>query len=84
MPQKYRNEKMFHEAGWQSLADAIVELAARDLMNTYAINKNKKNREAIVRNNSDYRFFCSQWFCMLSSIDGNAILEGIRRRTWGD
>jgi len=79
---KSKHEKPFHEPGWQSLANAIVEMAAKDLMNIFEYYKNNPDRELKVRSRDEFKFFYSEWCKMLTDIDGDAIVRGIRKRVW--
>lgn len=80
---KYKRDKPFHEVGWQSLANAIVELAAKDLVVLFRHYKNKPNREDAIKMRSTYKFFQSEYLQMLTDVDGEAIIKAIRKEVWG-
>ena len=82
--ERYQREKPYHEPGWQSLANAIVEMTAKDLMNAFKHYKNKSDREVRIQTRDEYKFFFSDWCKMLTDVDGDAIVRGIRKRAWGD
>ena len=73
-----------HDAGWRSLANAIVECAARDLELSLKYCKKRKNREEIIGEKEEYRFFHSEYFRMLTDLDGPMIAKKLRERVWGD
>ena len=81
---RYKHDKPYREVGWQSLANAIVELAAKDLVALFKYYKNKPNREEAIKMRSDYQFFLSEYFEMLTDLDGGAIIAAIRKEVWGD
>ena len=65
---------------YQALANAIVELAVKDY-------KKALKQHFRFPNNKDYanevasleRFFCSGWYGMLTDLDGEVLMTGVRR-----
>ena len=72
------------ESGYESLAKAIVELAASDLICAFEYYKQDPERETKIKKRDEYVFFCSEWLEMLTDIDGSAIIGGIRKRVWDE
>ena len=65
--------------GYQSLANAIVELAAKDYRKSLkALKKNPRNREAMSMAMECERFFKSEWIKALTSVDGEYIMNRLR------
>lgn len=62
--------------GYQSLANAIVELAAKDYRRS--LKKNPRNREAMSMAMECERFFKSEWIKALTSVDGEYIMNRLR------
>lgn len=69
------------DTGFDALANAIIERAANDYIMAQQKfanepqNKGAKNTIREVR-----EFFNSEWFCLLSKVDGNRIIEEIVKR----
>ena len=65
---------------YQALANAIVELAVKDykkaLKQHYRFPNNKDYADAVT---SLERFFCSGWYGMLTDLDGEYLMTGVRR-----
>ena len=61
--------------GYQSLANAIVELAAKDYRRSL---KAPRNREAMSMAMECERFFKSEWIKALTSVDGEYIMNRLR------
>lgn len=59
---------------WQQFADAIVEKAVNDYIRALA-GKGYKNRPAAVVKADCERFFRSEWFTTLSSLDGETVIH---------
>lgn len=71
------------KAGYDELANSIILTAAKDLRNSCKYHKKDAKREAIVNSQECYTFFFSEWFCALSSMDGPAIANMIKKEEWG-
>ena len=65
---------------YQALANAIVELAVKDykkaLKQHYNFPKNKEYKEEVK---SLEKFFRSGWYGMLTDLDGEYLICGVRR-----
>lgn len=57
-----------YEAGYESLATAIVEQAVKD----YKLNPSQRPRIE--------KFFLSDWFVTLTDVDGTIVVERLRRK----
>lgn len=66
---------------WQKLANAIVEQAVKDYRT--AQSRIKANPQSADRAKADVkqleRFFRSQWFEVLTDVDGRAVLARLRK-----
>lgn len=68
------------DTGWSDLANAIILQAVKDFKPAYRRLKRRPNDKAaqnMVRELT--KFFCSDWFCVLSDLDGPALLNRIMR-----
>lgn len=64
---------------YQNLANAIVELAAKDYRKALkALKKNPKNQSAMSLAMECERFFKSEWITALTSVDGEYIMNKLR------
>ncbi len=65
---------------YQALANAIVELAVKDykkaLKQQYRFPNNKEYSDAVA---TLERFFRSGWYGMLTNLDGEVLMVGVRR-----
>ena len=65
---------------YQALANAIVELAVKDyrtaLKYHYRHPDKKEYADAV---DSLEQFFCSGWYGMLTNLDGEVLMTGVRR-----
>ena len=69
-----------YEDNYQALANAIVVQAARDFRPAYRRLKNHPNdklAQDTVREIT--QFFCSDYFCALTDLDGPALLQRIMK-----
>ncbi len=70
--------------GYERLANAIVILAAKDYRDALKkIKKNPHNRDAMDTAMQCERFFDSQWFSVLTEVDGGWLKEKLRREVVG-
>ena len=69
----YRTRKRDIDDGWSALANAIVIQAADDYI--YALKHDHKNDIESLE-----RFFRSQWYRELTSVDGEYLIEQLRLR----
>lgn len=74
----------YRESGWQALANAIVELAAKDLKDRCKKLRHEHDRKRLLKASEEYKFFHSEWLQALSSLDGQSIEAAIRREVWKD
>lgn len=64
---------------YQKLANAIVELAAKDYRSSLkALKRNPRNRDAMERAMECERFFKSDWMAALTDVDGEWLMERLR------
>ena len=64
---------------YEKLASEIVLSAVKDYRDARRkLKKKPKNEDAKLMIRDCERFFCSQWFEMLTSLDGEAILERLK------
>lgn len=64
---------------YEALANAIIEQAARDWrQSARKLRKNPDNQAALWMKKDCERFFLSDWFSVLSNLDGAVILEKLR------
>lgn len=61
---------------YQDLANAIVEMAARDYMKAKKrLKKYPENKEALGQVEECKRFFHSNWYQILTKVDGDKLIE---------
>ena len=66
-------------SGYQALANAIIIQAAKDFKAAYKRMKRfPKDSRAQDEVRDITKFFCSQWFEMLSDVDGPTLLRKIK------
>ena len=65
---------------YQALANAIVELAVKDYKKALkAHRKHPHNKEYVDEVRSLERFFRSGWYGTLTDLDGEYLINGVRR-----
>jgi hypothetical protein len=65
---------------YQNLANAIVELAANDyIWALKAYRKNRRIRYCVIVIEETEKFFLSEYFVLLTSVDGEYLMKRIRR-----
>ena len=65
---------------YQALANAIVELAVKDYKKALkAHSKHLHNKEYADEVKNLERFFRSGWYGMLTNLDGEVLMTGVRR-----
>lgn len=65
---------------YEKLANAIVLLAAKDYRSALkCLKKTPRNREAKAAASDLERFFRSGWYSALTSVDGEYLIENIRK-----
>ena len=70
--------------GYERLANAVVILAAKDYRAALKkLKKNPYNRDAMDTAMQCERFFDSQWFSVLTEVDGTWLKEKLRREVVG-
>ena len=65
--------------GWRALADAIILQAAEDyrrLTRRLITHPDELDKASEIRRIE--RFLCSNWFCVLSDLDGRMLLRGLK------
>ena len=64
---------------YEKLANAIILSAVKDYrIARKKLKKRPKNEDAKLMVEDCERFFCSEWFQVLSNIDGKALLERLK------
>lgn len=61
---------------YEALARAIVTYAAREYVD--ALRRNSANEEAIRMKEENERFFHSEWYMMLTDIDGEYLIRKLQ------
>ena len=74
-----RHDKPYREVGWESLASAIVEMAAMDYKNILLAKRLRCAPQAQTNRKELEAFFRSQWFELLTDIDGVSLMKSIQR-----
>ena len=65
---------------YQALANAIVELAVKDYKTALKYHYRHPNRKEYADDVSRLeRFFRSSWYGMLTNLDGELLMNGVRR-----
>ena len=72
------------EAGYDALANAVIVQAAKDLKDRCKKLRREHDRKRLLKASEEYKFFHSEWFQALSSLDGQSIEAAIRREVWKD
>lgn len=63
---------------YEDLANAIILQAVKDYrLALKALKANPKNKSALVDKDEVERFFRSQWFTVLTSIDGETLIRSL-------
>lgn len=63
---------------YENLANAIILQAVKDYRMALKCRKrNPKNRTALADKDEIERFFCSQWFTVLTSVDGEMLIRSL-------
>lgn len=76
--------KNLAEEPYEKLANAIVLQAVSDYRAVLQkIRKNPKNKEAVEEALRIERFFRSQWYQTLTSVDGEYLIDRLRREASG-
>lgn len=69
------------DTGFDALANAIIERAANDYITAQRkLVKERQTQKAKDTIREVREFFNSEWFCLLSKVDGNRIIEEIVKR----
>lgn len=78
--QQAQKRKAMDDTGAERLAEAIVKQAADDYKMAQIQSRRPKQRYvALARMRECERFFRSDWFRALTGLDGEAILQQLRR-----
>lgn len=65
---------------WQALANAIIEQAAKDYMTAIRRLKRERTGAAAMKEAMEIeKFFHSEWYKTLTSIDGDYMIDRLRR-----
>ena len=69
---------------YENLANAIVLQAVKDFRTALkALAANPRNRKALADKEDAERFFRSQWFTELTSIDGEKLMRSLEKEVEG-
>lgn len=69
---------------YQNLANAIVALAAQDYRETLEILSKQPRNQKYIRTRAELEvFFLSDWFQLLTSLNGSVLMEDIQREVIG-
>lgn len=64
---------------YENLANAIILQAVKDYRQALkALSRNPRSRDSASVKNEVERFFRSQWFSALTSVDGNMLIRKLR------
>lgn len=64
---------------YENLANAIILQAVKDYrMALKSLKANPRNRDALADRNEIERFFRSQWFTVLTSVDGEMLIRSLK------
>ena len=65
---------------WQNLANAVVILAVQDYRAALTrLKYSPSDYRAKAAKDELERFFRSEWYCLLTDLDGAVIMEGVQR-----
>lgn len=65
---------------YEELANAIILQAVKDYRQALRLlSKNPQNRSAMVAINEMERFFRSDWYKTLTSVDGEMLIQNLRK-----
>ncbi len=68
------------DEGWHNLANAIILQAVKDFKPAYRrLRKHPNDKAAQNQVRELTKFFCSDWFAVLTDLDGPALLNRIMR-----
>jgi hypothetical protein len=68
------------EHNWQALAEAIILQAVADYRRVVRkLLKEPTHEEALADKLDVEQFFLSEWFCMLTNLDGKRLLTRLKR-----
>ncbi len=66
---------------FENLANAIIEQAAKDYIEALGILRYKPNdKKATATKDEVEKFFRSQWFIMLTKVDGEKLLSDLKKK----
>ena len=75
----YEKRSTMLGSGWRALADAIILQAAEDYRRlTRRIAKHPDEFEPVCEKRRIERFLCSNWFGVLSDLDGRKLLRDLK------
>lgn len=73
----------FVEDGYRRLANAIIITAAEDYRMVFRKLKNNPQNKAVKKELARIEdFFHSDWYKVLTDVDGDMILRGLREEEW--
>lgn len=83
---KMETDKMVKRSGdpYAELANRIILFAVDDYRNKLRFLKRKDDREEIISNSEEEMFFCSEWFNVLTVLDGKDIAKKLKKEVWGE
>ena len=73
-----------NHVAYENLANTIVSAAASDLRAVLEIYKNKSDRVRALKSSPIYKFFYSDWYNTLTSVDGDYIVKSLIAEIWDD
>jgi hypothetical protein len=67
-------------ANYENLANAIILQAVKDYRTALkCLKANQRNRAALADRNEIERFFRSQWFSVLTDVDGESLIRSLTK-----
>ena len=67
---------------YENLANAIIISAVNDYKGVLRFKKNDPDREKFVKNSLSEKFFRSEWFKILTNVDGEYLINKLREEVW--
>ena len=80
MAKTHKRERV-EDFDYERLAEQIIIRAARDYRNALKrLHRHPENPTALSTKKEVERFFLSKWFQVLSDVDSNVLIEGIKAK----
>ena len=64
---------------WEGLAEAVITLACKDYRKAYRRHLTRPTKETETELNRERKFFRSDWFNVLTTLDGEMILSRLEK-----